>query len=107
VAFCLIQKQVLTAVDSHIRIGGAKGSKLQVADCPIDGKIKNNCISGAMLLHMTPQSSGYLENVWAWVADHDLDMPEQTRIDVYVARGMPLCALLIPRGNNVACAYDR
>lgn len=26
-----------------------------------------------MLLHITTNSSGYFENVWAWVADHDLD----------------------------------
>lgn len=26
-----------------------------------------------MLLHLTKTSSAYLENVWAWTADHDLD----------------------------------
>lgn len=56
-----------------------------------------------MLLHLTPKSSGYFENVWAWVADHDLDNPldadisegtsgvpenVQTDISVYVARGV-------------------
>lgn len=40
------------------------------------------------MLHMTSKSSGYLENVWAWVADHELDGgPSQTQIDIYVARG--------------------
>lgn len=42
-----------------------------------------------MMLHLTKQSSAYLENVWAWTADHDLDSgPDQTQIDIYVARGM-------------------
>lgn len=28
-----------------------------------------------MLMHVTVSASGYFENVWAWVADHDLDSP--------------------------------
>jgi glucan 1,3-beta-glucosidase len=40
------------------------------------------------MLHMKESSNGYLENVWAWVADHDLDSgPAQTQVDIYVARG--------------------
>ena len=79
-------------LDSHFRIGGAKGSGLTAADCPKrTGEVNQNCIAGSMLLHMTSSSSGYLENVWAWVADHDFDSgPAQTQIDVYVARGMLL-----------------
>jgi hypothetical protein len=42
-----------------------------------------------MMLHLTITSSAYLENVWAWVADHDMDSgPSQTQIDIYVARGV-------------------
>ncbi|ETS81736.1 hypothetical protein PFICI_06738 [Pestalotiopsis fici W106-1] len=76
--------------DTHFRIGGAKGSQLQVANCPkLTGSVNPNCIAGAMMLHMTQVSSGYLENIWAWVADHDFDSgPDQTQIDIYVARGM-------------------
>jgi len=37
---------------------------------------------------MTPQSTGYLENVWAWVADHDMDKVSQDQIDIYSARGI-------------------
>lgn len=37
---------------------------------------------------MTKTSSAYLENIWAWVADHDFDSGvAQTQIDIYVARG--------------------
>ena len=41
-----------------------------------------------MLLHLTPQSSAYLENVWAWTADHDMDNANQTQISVYAGRGV-------------------
>jgi hypothetical protein len=56
-----------------------------------------------MLLHITRESSGYFENVWAWVADHDLDnelnalayetlegipLNVQTDISVYAGRGI-------------------
>lgn len=36
---------------------------------------------------MTNATSAYLENVWAWSADHDMDDPTQTDIDIYSARG--------------------
>lgn len=76
--------------DSHFRIGGAMGTGLTAADCPkLTGTINPKCVAGSMLLHMTGGSSGYLENVWAWVADHDFDSgPAQTQIDIYVARGI-------------------
>jgi hypothetical protein len=41
-----------------------------------------------MLMHLKPESTAYLENVWAWVADHDLDKSSRDQIDIYVARGM-------------------
>ncbi|OAR05731.1 hypothetical protein LLEC1_03459 [Akanthomyces lecanii] len=76
--------------DVHFRIGGAAGSHLEQSDCPkLTGSVTKKCIAGALMLHMTVQSSGYLENVWAWVADHELDGgPSQTQIDIYVARGI-------------------
>ncbi|KAH8667649.1 exo-1,3-beta-D-glucanase [Tricladium varicosporioides] len=76
--------------DSHFRIGGAKGSGLQAGDCPkLTRSINPKCIAGTMMLHLTTTSSAYLENVWAWVADHDLDSGlDQTQIDIYVARGI-------------------
>jgi glucan 1,3-beta-glucosidase len=40
------------------------------------------------MLHLTSTSSIYLENSWAWVADHDMDSGvAATQIDIYVARG--------------------
>lgn len=41
-----------------------------------------------MLMHLKPGSTAYLENVWAWVADHDLDKSDRPQIDVYVGRGI-------------------
>ncbi|KAH7303636.1 exo-1,3-beta-D-glucanase [Stachybotrys elegans] len=85
--------------DTHFRIGGAQGTGLTAKDCPkLTGSVNPKCIGGSMLLHMTDTSSGYLENVWAWVADHDFDSgPAQTQIDIYVARGI----LIESRGGPV------
>jgi hypothetical protein len=76
--------------DSHFRVGGAQGSRLTASDCPkLTGSVNNNCIAASMMMHMTVTSSAYLENVWAWVADHDMDSgPSQTQIDIYCARGV-------------------
>ncbi|AEO70912.1 glycoside hydrolase family 55 protein [Thermothielavioides terrestris NRRL 8126] len=89
--------------NSHFRVGGATGSDLQLADCPTGSGVNKNCMAASLLLHLTPKSSGYFENVWAWVADHDLDNPlnaqitegtsgvpenVQTDISVYAARGV-------------------
>ncbi|KAG2000883.1 hypothetical protein GB937_010729 [Aspergillus fischeri] len=75
--------------DSHFRVGGAIGSNLQAGDCPkLSGKVNPNCAAASLMLHLTPRSSAYLENIWVWVADHDLDIISQDQIDVYVARGI-------------------
>jgi hypothetical protein len=76
------------SVDSHFRIGGATGTGLTRKECPNkSGGLKQNCIAGALLLHLRKTSSAYLENVWGWVADHDIDDPDEERVDIYVARG--------------------
>ncbi|PNP39417.1 hypothetical protein TGAMA5MH_08623 [Trichoderma gamsii] len=88
--------------DSHFRVGGAQGTNLQLAQCQ-DAAPGSGCDAASMLLHLTPNSSGYFENIWAWVADHDLDNPNnafayetsdgvpqnvQTQIGVYAGRGI-------------------
>lgn len=55
--------------DSHFRIGGAVGTDLNLAKCPQSGGLQEKCMAASLLLHMTVQSSGYLENVWLWTAD--------------------------------------
>ncbi|KAK8044972.1 exo-1-3-beta-D-glucanase [Apiospora rasikravindrae] len=73
--------------DAHFRVGGAAGTKLQVADCPKGAALRPECVAASMMFHMTSKSSGYFENMWGWVADHDLDDPQNTMISVVVARG--------------------
>ncbi|KAI2907774.1 CAZyme family GH55 [Aspergillus niger] len=75
--------------DSHFRVGGATGSQLQADECPKgSGVVLPACKAASLLLHLTSQSSAYLENIWLWVADHDLDLQDQAQIDVYSARGL-------------------
>ncbi|KAM0211010.1 hypothetical protein ACHAQD_010475 [Fusarium lateritium] len=75
--------------DTHFRVGGAVGTDLTVKDCPkLSGKVNKNCVAASLMLHLTPDSSGYFENVWMWTADHDFDTADQTQVDIYVGRGM-------------------
>ncbi|KKK20548.1 hypothetical protein AOCH_002606 [Aspergillus ochraceoroseus] len=55
--------------NTHIRIGGAVGSKVetQCAGSP------DQCKAAWGVLHLTTTSSVYIENMWGWTADHDLD----------------------------------
>lgn len=74
--------------DCHFRVGGALFTVLRTPQCPkLTGQVNKDCIAGSMLLHITPWGSAYMENVWGRVADHDLDISEQTQIDIYVGRG--------------------
>jgi glucan 1,3-beta-glucosidase len=65
--------------DCHYRIGGATGTDLQVSQCPA-GSVSDACMAATLLLHLKPTASAYLENVWAWVADHDLDDAANTQV---------------------------
>ncbi len=53
----------------HFVIGGNKGSKVRGTTCAK----AENCLAARLSLHLTEGSSSYWENVWSWVADHDLD----------------------------------
>ncbi|MCJ1354548.1 MAG: hypothetical protein MMC33_004537 [Icmadophila ericetorum] len=78
--------------DVHARIGGFVGSDLQVAQCPTtpnSATINTNCIAGYMTMHVTPSASNlYLENVWLWTADHDIDNPSNAQLTIYNGRGL-------------------
>ncbi|KAF2660462.1 glycoside hydrolase family 55 protein [Lophiostoma macrostomum CBS 122681] len=81
--------------DVHTRIGGAKGTNLQVAQCPT-GSQNDACMSAHTNVHITKSSSGaYFENNWFWTADHDLDDAASTRIAIFTGRGM------LVEGTNV------
>ncbi|KAK4140147.1 pectate lyase superfamily protein-domain-containing protein [Dichotomopilus funicola] len=86
--------------DVHVRVGGFTGSQLQVAECPTTPDQPNyvnpSCVAGYMGMHITPSARNlYMENNWIWVADHDIDDWNSTRISVFVARG------LLVEGNRV------
>ncbi|KAJ2975979.1 hypothetical protein NUW58_g8206 [Xylaria curta] len=80
--------------DSHFRVGGGTGTDLDVGKCPKRG-FNEDCIAASLMFHITSQGSGYFENVWAWVADHDndfsvYDSPDKLsgQVSIYGARGM-------------------
>ncbi|KAJ5344524.1 Pectin lyase fold/virulence factor [Penicillium brevicompactum] len=82
--------------DVHTRIGGFQGSQQQVAQCPTTAPVSTACQVAYMSMHITKGASNvYLENVWLWTADHDLESPTNTQISVYSGRG------LLVEGNNV------
>ncbi|OOF92665.1 glycoside hydrolase family 55 protein, partial [Aspergillus carbonarius ITEM 5010] len=89
--------------DSHFRVGGANGTNLGLDECPAGSGVNTDCMAASLMLHITSTASAYLENVWAWVADHDLDSPlnaassesdagvplnVETDISVYGGRGI-------------------
>ena len=53
--------------DSHFRVGGAKVSDLDFANCP-KLEYSDKCIAASLLFHITSEASGYFENVWLWTA---------------------------------------
>ncbi|KAJ6782792.1 hypothetical protein PWT90_04149 [Aphanocladium album] len=90
--------------DSHFRVGGAAGSDLQLEDCPVHtSSVKEKCKAASLVMHITHDASGYFDNMWLWVADHDLDNPmnsathegpdgipldTKTQISIYAGRGL-------------------
>ena len=79
--------------DVHWRIGGYAGSNLQSdkcsrADAGQPQTVSQNCFGAFLLFHMTEKSSAYLENVWWWVADHELDNKDGNQLNIYNGRGV-------------------
>jgi hypothetical protein len=51
--------------------------------------VNQACEGVHTLLRLTASSSAYLENIWAWTADHDLDDGElQRQVSIYTGRGI-------------------
>lgn len=79
------------STDCHFRVGGAEGSDLQAKQCSSlhnSSDANKNCIAASLMLHVTSKASAYIENVWVWAADHDIDDAMQRPIDIYAARGI-------------------
>ncbi|KAJ7059263.1 pectate lyase superfamily protein-domain-containing protein [Mycena amicta] len=74
--------------DVHVRLGGAMGTNINAANCPTSSVNVAKCASAFLGIHITSTGTGYFENVWVWNADHDLDDPNQTRLNVFSGRGI-------------------
>jgi glucan 1,3-beta-glucosidase len=80
--------------EAHYRIGGSAGTLLQQTQClkdpptPIGSNDPRltNCAGAFLLFHITPQANAYLENVWGWVSDHELDELTQDQITIFNGR---------------------
>ncbi|KAK4162860.1 glucan 1,3-beta-glucosidase [Cladorrhinum sp. PSN259] len=78
--------------DVHVRIGGFAGTQQQLPQCPKtpgNPTVNPNCIVAYMAMHVTKQAAGlYMENVWLWTADHDIEDGQNTQITIYSGRGL-------------------
>ncbi|EIN04108.1 exo-beta-1,3-glucanase [Punctularia strigosozonata HHB-11173 SS5] len=71
--------------DTHIRRGSFC---LEAAQCSSD-KADANVYAAFLGLHLTRDSTAYLEGTWVWLADHDLDYGEgSTQITLFSGRGI-------------------
>jgi hypothetical protein len=70
--------------DCHVRVGGAKGTDLTTTECTANnGDSVSVCNGGSLLMHITSESSAYLENVWLWVADRwEIQISPQSRLSI-------------------------
>ena len=78
--------------DVHWRIGGSAGTQLQSDTCTKTPNVttyaNSDCEGAFLLLHVTAQGSIYMENNWAWVADHELDRSDHNQLNIYNGRGI-------------------
>ncbi|KAI1107370.1 glycoside hydrolase family 55 protein [Jackrogersella minutella] len=59
--------------NTHFRVGGAADSQIQKKCGPGVTTDPAQCKAAFMLAHFTASSSAYVDNMWGWTADHDLD----------------------------------
>ncbi|KAI5303980.1 hypothetical protein KEM56_006991, partial [Ascosphaera pollenicola] len=89
--------------DVHTRIGGFAGSELQSDTCAKHPKSQTDpdpkCTSGFAMLRVTETGSGYFENNWYWVSDHELDRDDHGQINIYTGRGVLIEGNREDRGN--------
>jgi glucan 1,3-beta-glucosidase len=73
--------------DSHLRLGGTAGTNLNGANCK-SGTNSADCFAAFMALHLTAQSSAYLEGTWVWLADHNVESSGQEQLTLFSGRGI-------------------
>ena len=85
--------------DVHFRVGGTTGTQLQQDICLGNSTTTTTqgipstqfvpeCAGSFLMLHITQQATAYVENVWLWVADHEVDMALHSEINIFNGRGM-------------------
>jgi hypothetical protein len=79
--------------DVHFRVAGFAGTDLQSSNCKKNPDVvheepNRECIGSFMQLHITRDANAYIENVWLWTADHELDQADHGQIDIFNGRGM-------------------
>lgn len=79
--------------DVHTRIGGFAGSSLSLANCPTTtntiSTLPAACVAAFMSMHVTSGANNlYMENVWLWTADHDVEDPSLSQISIFTGRGL-------------------
>ncbi|KAJ7632166.1 exo-beta-1,3-glucanase [Roridomyces roridus] len=55
------------AWDTHIRLGATAGTNLQLEQCPPGTNNTAGCMAAFMALHLTAESTAYLEGMWVWL----------------------------------------
>ncbi|RDA94781.1 hypothetical protein CP533_4223 [Ophiocordyceps camponoti-saundersi (nom. inval.)] len=86
------QKGSVALWDVHFRVGGSQGTQLQLDKCAKNPSVvadpNPECLGAFMMLHITEKSTPYLENVWMWTADHELDVAPYTQLNIFNGRGV-------------------
>ncbi|KAH9857052.1 exo-beta-1,3-glucanase [Lenzites betulinus] len=78
--------------DTHIRYAlvsaPSAGTNMLASNCPA-GSINTAACSAAFLaLHITKQANAYIEGLWVWLADHDLDSGGSQQTTLFSGRGI-------------------
>lgn len=76
--------------DVHFRVGGSAGTNLEPAQCiknPSQKSANTACEGAFMQLHIGKTATLYMDNVWAWTADHGQDAPHD-QVSIYNGRGI-------------------
>ncbi|KAJ6553926.1 glycoside hydrolase family 55 protein [Mycena vulgaris] len=73
--------------DTHIRLGGAVGTQCLTRK-DMSGKDLSGCMAAFMALHLTRDSTAYLEGMWVWLADHTLDEDGASQLTIFSGRGI-------------------
>ncbi len=64
------------------------GTNLEADKCAREQPLSDNCRASFLNFHLTANSSAYIENVWVWTADHDLDYGNRAQVNIQSGRGI-------------------